>query len=57
MAIIYRMANMDDLKTVTELSILMCEGDHCGWHEDDTIIRIISARKATQLEQKLWKRC
>ena len=28
---------------------------HC-WREDDTIIRIISARKATQLEQKLWKR-
>ena len=29
---------------------------HC-WREDDTIIKIISARKATQLEQKLWKRC
>ena len=28
---------------------------HC-WRENDTIIRIISARKATQLEQKLWKR-
>ena len=28
---------------------------HC-WSEDDTVIRIISARKATQLEQKLWKR-
>ena len=28
---------------------------HC-WREDDTIIRIISARKATLLEQKLWKR-
>ena len=28
---------------------------HC-WREDDTVIRIISARKATQLEQKLWKR-
>ena len=28
---------------------------HC-WREDDMIIRIISARKATQLEQKLWKR-
>ena len=28
---------------------------HC-WRENDTTIRIISARKATQLEQKLWKR-
>ena len=28
---------------------------HC-WRENDTVIRIISARKATQLEQKLWKR-
>ena len=28
---------------------------HC-WRENDTIIRIISARKATHLEQKLWKR-
>ena len=28
---------------------------HC-WREDDTVIRIISARKATTLEQKLWKR-
>ena len=28
---------------------------HC-WRENDTIIRIISARKATSLEQKLWKR-
>ena len=28
---------------------------HC-WREDDTLIRIISARKATYLEQKLWKR-
>ncbi|MCL1844646.1 MAG: BrnT family toxin [Defluviitaleaceae bacterium] len=28
---------------------------HC-WREDDTIIRIISARKATQLERKLWGR-
>jgi len=28
---------------------------HC-WREDDTMIRIISARKATQLEQKLWMR-
>jgi len=28
---------------------------HC-WREDDTIIRIISARKATQLECKLWGR-
>ena len=28
---------------------------HC-WREDETVIRIISARKATQLEQKLWKR-
>ena len=27
---------------------------HC-WREDDTIIRIITARKATQLEEKLWK--
>jgi hypothetical protein len=28
---------------------------HC-WRENETVIRIISARKATQLEQKLWKR-
>jgi uncharacterized DUF497 family protein len=28
---------------------------HC-WRESETIIRIISARKATQLEQKLWMR-
>lgn len=28
---------------------------HC-WRENDTIIRIISARRATQLEQKLWMR-
>ncbi|MCL2387563.1 MAG: BrnT family toxin [Defluviitaleaceae bacterium] len=28
---------------------------HC-WREDDTMIRIISARKATQLERKLWGR-
>ena len=28
---------------------------HC-WREDDTYIRIISARKATRIEQKLWKR-
>jgi uncharacterized DUF497 family protein len=28
---------------------------HC-WREDETVIRIISARKATQLEKKLWMR-
>ena len=28
---------------------------HC-WRENDTIIRIISARKATHVEEKLWKR-
>ena len=28
---------------------------HC-WRENETVIRIISARKATQLEQKLWMR-
>jgi len=28
---------------------------HC-WRENDTVIRIISARKATQVEEKLWKR-
>jgi len=28
---------------------------HC-WRENETVIRIISARKATQLERKLWKR-
>lgn len=28
---------------------------HC-WRENDTVIRIISARKASHLEQKLWKR-
>ena len=28
---------------------------HC-WRENVTAIRIISARKATQLEQKLWMR-
>ena len=26
------------------------------WRENDTVIRIISARKATRLEQELWKR-
>jgi len=36
-----------------ELRVLMVV--HC-WREDDTVIRIISARKATSLEQKLWKR-
>ena len=28
---------------------------HC-WRESDTVIRIISARKATQIELKLWRR-
>jgi uncharacterized DUF497 family protein len=28
---------------------------HC-WRENETVIRIISARKATKLEQKLWER-
>jgi uncharacterized DUF497 family protein len=28
---------------------------HC-WRENGTVIRIISARKATKLEQQLWKR-
>jgi uncharacterized DUF497 family protein len=28
---------------------------HC-WRENDAVIRIISARKATQMEQILWKR-
>ena len=28
---------------------------HC-WRESDAVIRIISARKATQVEEKLWKR-
>ncbi|MCL1994583.1 MAG: BrnT family toxin [Defluviitaleaceae bacterium] len=28
---------------------------HC-WRENETIIRIISARKATKLEQMLWMR-
>ena len=28
---------------------------HC-WRENDTVIRIISARKATQLERKMWRR-
>jgi uncharacterized DUF497 family protein len=27
---------------------------HC-WRENETVIRIISARKATKLEQKLWR--
>ena len=27
---------------------------HC-WRESDTIMRIISARKATSIEQKLWQ--
>jgi len=27
---------------------------HC-WRENDTVIRIISARKATQSEKNLWK--
>ena len=38
MSIAYRMANIDDLKTVTELSIQMCEGDYCGEHDDDDIL-------------------
>ncbi|MCL2190128.1 MAG: BrnT family toxin [Defluviitaleaceae bacterium] len=28
---------------------------HC-WRENDTVIRIISARKATQVERQLWRR-
>jgi len=28
---------------------------HC-WRESDAVIRIISARKATQVEHKLWRR-
>ena len=36
-----------------ELRVLMVV--HC-WRENDMVIRIISARKATQLERKLWKR-
>ena len=28
---------------------------HC-WRENETVIRIISARKATKLEHKLWMR-
>ena len=38
MSITYRIANMDDLKTVTELSIKMCEGDYCGEHDDDEML-------------------
>ena len=37
MGIIYRTANIDDLKTVTDLSIKMCEGEYCGEHDDDEI--------------------
>jgi len=28
---------------------------HC-WRENDTVIRIISARKATRIEQNIWER-
>ena len=45
MVIAYRMANMDDLKTVTELSILMCEGEHCGYHDDEDILSFMQSQK------------
>ena len=45
MGIIYRMANIDDLKTVTELSIQMCEGDYCGEHDDDEILNAMQNPK------------
>jgi len=32
------MGNIDDLKTVTELSIKMCEGEYCGEHDDDEML-------------------
>ena len=32
---------MDDLKTVTELSIIMCKGDHCGEHDDEEIFSVM----------------
>ena len=38
MSITYRTASIDDLKTVTELSIIMCEGEYCGEHDDDEML-------------------
>jgi len=38
MSITYRAANIDDLHTVTELSVIMCSGDYCGEHEEDELL-------------------
>jgi aminoglycoside 6'-N-acetyltransferase I len=45
LGIAYRMANIDDLKIVTELSIKMCEGDYCGEHDDDDVLNAIQNPK------------
>ena len=37
MDISYRIGSIDDLKTVTELSVLMCSGDYCGEHDEDEL--------------------
>jgi aminoglycoside 6'-N-acetyltransferase I len=38
MEISYRIASVDDLNAITELSILMCSGDYCGEHSDDELL-------------------
>lgn len=38
MDISYRIGSIDDLNTITELSILMCSGDYCGEFEDDELL-------------------
>ena len=37
MEISYRKANINDLNTVSELSILMCSGENCGEHDENYI--------------------
>jgi len=45
LCITYRIAGVDDLKTVTELSIKMCEGDYCGEHDDDDVLNAMQNPK------------
>ena len=35
MEISYRIANIDDLELIAELSVLMCSGDNCGEHDEN----------------------
>ena len=37
MEILYRIADIDDLASISELSILMCSGDNCGEHDENFI--------------------